>query len=513
MSDDVAGLSHAREKIAPRGGLMQSTLDLVDQHPWRAFSAFAAIHIVVWTLAPWFLFPNLPLDLIEALTYGREWQLGYDKLPPLPWWIVEILYRLFHADIAYYAFAQLTVIAAFACVFRLALTLTSARAALAAVLIVDGLHYFTSTSPKFNHDVIQLPFWALAGLSYYYALRTQRLAYWGLLGIALGGAFWAKYFVAMLAVPLALFILVDRDARASLRSAGPYVTAVVALVIAAPHLVWLVQNDFLPLHYVEARATPPRGWYDHGWRPLEFALGQAAWLLPSLAIAANLFVARREVAAFNVDAFSRRIVTLLTFGPFALLLAASAVTGGKLIGMWGYPLWLFLGLWLVLRIGPVTEPRRFIRLGWTWAAATLVYVIAFVIYMAVDPLTRPTYRAELFPGKAVAQALAGRFKQETGEPVAYVIAPMYFGGNVSHYAREAPRTVIDGDLRRVPWIDPADLRRRGALVMWVESDPNRVPEPYRALAGDAVPRQPLQFPAILGKGVHTIGWTIVPPKP
>ena len=279
---------------------------------------------MVWTLAPWLLFPNLPLDLIEALTYGREWQLGYDKLPPLPWWTVEILYRLFHADIAYYAFAQVTVVAAFACVFRLALTLTNARAALAAVLIIDGLHYFTSTSPKFNHDVIQLPFWALAGVSYYYALRTQRLVHWVLLGIALGGAFWAKYFVAMLAVPLALFILLDRDARASLRTAGPYVTAMVALVIAAPHLVWLVQNDFLPLHYVEARATPPRGWYDYGWRPLEFALGQAAWLLPSLAISANLLVARREVASFNVDAFSRRIVTLLTFGPCALLLAASA---------------------------------------------------------------------------------------------------------------------------------------------------------------------------------------------
>jgi hypothetical protein len=144
---------------------------------------------------------------------------------------------------------------------------------------------------------------------------------------------------------------------------------------------------------------------------------------------------------------------------------------------------------------------------------TLIYVIAFVIYMAIDPRLRQTYRAELFPGASVAHELATRFRQETGQPVAYVIAPMYFGGNVSHYADEAPRTVIDGDLSRVPWIDPADLKRRGAVVMWVESDPNRVPEPYRALTGEAVPRQPLQFAAIWGKWVHTIGWTIVPPQP
>ena len=51
----------------------------------------------VWTALPALLYPNLPLDLIEALTYGREWQLGYDKLPPLPWWLVEIVYRLARA--------------------------------------------------------------------------------------------------------------------------------------------------------------------------------------------------------------------------------------------------------------------------------------------------------------------------------------------------------------------------------------------------------------------------------
>ena len=55
---------------------------------------------------PTLLYPNLPLDLIEALIYGREWQLGYDKLPPLPWWLVEIAYRSAGHDFAYYLLAQ-----------------------------------------------------------------------------------------------------------------------------------------------------------------------------------------------------------------------------------------------------------------------------------------------------------------------------------------------------------------------------------------------------------------------
>src|SRR3984893_16310873 len=114
-------------KITPRG-LMQRATDFVDQHPWRAFLCFGAVHFVVWTLTPWLLFPNLPLDLIEALTYGREWQLGYDKLPPLPWWTVEILYRLFHSDFAYYCLGQISVVVAFAAVWALMLRIATPAA-------------------------------------------------------------------------------------------------------------------------------------------------------------------------------------------------------------------------------------------------------------------------------------------------------------------------------------------------------------------------------------------------
>ncbi len=491
-----------------------AVLDFVEANPAGGFAVFALFHFVLWTILPTILYPNLPLDLIEALTYGREWHIGHDKLPPLPWWIIEILYRLFHADIAFYAFAQITVLAAFTLVFRLALPMTGALGALAAVMIVDGLHYYTSTSPKFNHDVIQLPFWALAGIAYYYALRTGRIVHWLLLGFALGMAFWAKYFVVILAFPLALFLLMDRNARPALRTPGPYVTALVALLIASPHLWWLVQNDFLPINYVEARALPPQGFLDHIRRPLSFAFGQFAWSLPCLAIAASLFLKRPDkIVPYDVDSFSRRIVTLLTFGPMVTLLIASAITGGKLIGMWGYPFWLFLGLWLVLRAGKIYERERFVVLGRVWLIVTACYAIAFIIDMAVTPQLTNTYRAELYPGDVIAKELAARFKSETGEPVRYVIGSMYEGGNVSHYAAEQPRTIIDGTFKRAPWIDPADVKRHGALVVWVAPDPAQVPDELRALAGNAVAREPLVVPRRRGKGTAVIGWTIVKPQP
>src|SRR5580704_9608898 len=116
---------------------------LIERRPEKAFVAFAVLHVALWTILPTTLFLNLPLDLIEALTYGREWQIGYDKLPPLPWWLVEITYRLFGPDLFYYLLAQISVIAAFVAVWTVARQLVGRLGALVAILIIDGLHYFT----------------------------------------------------------------------------------------------------------------------------------------------------------------------------------------------------------------------------------------------------------------------------------------------------------------------------------------------------------------------------------
>src|ERR1700729_3669274 len=122
---------------APRPAFGSGFIDWIEAAPRAAFAAFPALHFAVWTALPALLYANLPLDLIEALTYGREWQLGYDKLPPLPWWLVEIAHRAAGSDAAYYALAQAAVVIAFAFVFATARPLVGTLGALVAVLIID----------------------------------------------------------------------------------------------------------------------------------------------------------------------------------------------------------------------------------------------------------------------------------------------------------------------------------------------------------------------------------------
>jgi 4-amino-4-deoxy-L-arabinose transferase-like glycosyltransferase len=504
----VDGFSPARQ---PASGLASTLLANVGERPWMGFFLFAAAHAAIWTLLPFALYPNLPLDLIEALTYGREWQLGYDKLPPLPWWLVEIAYRTFDSDFAYYCLGQISVLAAFAAVWALMLRIATPGAALAAILIIDGLHYFNFTAPKFNHDVIQLPFWALAGLSFHGALRTGRLGHWAVLGMALGLAFWAKYFVVILGLPLVLFMLFDREARRCLATLGPYLAAAIGLVIVAPHLIWLYDNHWLPLNYASVRATAKNGFFDHFSRPAMFAFAQLFWLLPAIIISLPLFQRPYERDATAAGDQDRRILALLTFGPAITVIAASALSGRGLVTMWGYPLWLFLGPWIVVSVSSRVDRTCMARVAGLWGAVTAVYALTFITQYAVLPFYDHRYRAVLFPGDRLAQEISTRFRAQTSAPLVYVVGTMWVGGNIGHYAADHPRTLIDGDPRRAPWIDLADLSVSGAAVVWTAGDPNTLPAPYVPVAGNAALQPPFTVPMRRGNGEVAVGWAIIRP--
>ncbi|RDV04914.1 glycosyltransferase family 39 protein [Undibacter mobilis] len=489
----------------------------VEAAPQRALVAILALHALVWTVLPDLLYPNLPLDLIEALTYGREWQLGYDKLPPLPWWLVEIAWRLAGHDFAYYLLAQIAVVVALAFVYAAARPLAGPVGALAAVLIVDGLHYLNYTAAKFNHDVIQLPFWAMAGYALHRGLRRGRLADWLLLGLAIGILVWAKYFVVVLVAPMVALALIDQDARKALMTPGPYVAAVVALIIAAPHLIWLVANDFLPFAYAEHRAVLPRGWYDHLWHPFKFAIGQFGFMIPALIIALPLFWPRKTAdeapPAGAAGDFDRRIVTWLAFGPCAVVLLLGVVSGRGAIAMWGYPLWLFLGLWLVLTARRPLDGARLTRIVVTWAIVLAALAAAFIVNYEILPRFDHRYRAVFFPGEALAREITTRTRAITGQAPVYVIGSMWDGGNIGHYAKSRPRVLIDGKPERAPWIDLNDLRARGAIIVWTDADTTVVPPMYRTVAPDAAVQPSFTLPYRRGPGSVEIGWAILLPKP
>jgi hypothetical protein len=342
-----------------------------------------------------------------------------------------------------------------------------------------------------------------------------------LLAFALAGAFWCKYFAIVLAIPLVLFLVVDRDARACLATGKPYIAAAAFLLLLAPHLLWIWDNDFVSLKYVSVRAAETTGAAGHLIFPLQFAAWQAWYLLPSLAIALPLMVRREAEPDVEVGNFDRRIVILLALGPAATLFCISLISGRGVLPMWGYPLWLFLGVLIVLAAKTRVDCEKLSRLALLWAICFVSFAIAFSLNYGVVILHKrdPRFQA-FFPGEKLTQEITRRYTVIAGKPPAYVIGSIWIGGNVSYFAPGRPGLLIDGLPGRAPWIDLSDLKRKGAAVVWTgpNSDDglghatNELPPLVRRVAGKAQVQQPFTLPYGRGGGTADVGWAILPPE-
>ncbi len=87
--------------------------------------------------------------------------------------------------------------------------------------------------------------------------------------------------------------------------------------------------------------------YQYITYPVMWVLSQAFFIFPTLILLGLILFPRRGAAAnaqVPIDAFTRRYVTMLAFGPFAIVTIIGLVSGRAPIATWGYPLWLFLPL-------------------------------------------------------------------------------------------------------------------------------------------------------------------------
>jgi hypothetical protein len=404
--------------------------------------------------------------------------------------------------------------------------------ALIAVAALEAVHFYNMSVVKFAHDQMQLPFWALTGLFFWRAIVRGRTIDWMLAGLFLAGAFWSKYAVFALAVTLGLILLLDPIARRAWRTPGPYVMAAVFAIAIAPNAWWLVTNDFIPLRYVDDRAASAASWSQYLLFPLRWIGGQFLYLLPALALLALLYLPRRSVTpepAGETAAFNRRYVGALALGPFAVTTIIAAVLGRQAIAMWGYPLWSFMPLAILLFWPPALETAQLRR----FAAAALTVLIAFPVGFAIaelgEPLIRDRAKATQFPGRLLAETLTRQWRERTGTPLTYVggavvlangigprtvaAAGQFTANNVAVYSPDRPHVIVNGELGLSPWIDVADLERRGAVFVWQPQEKG-LPENIRR----QFPRAELQPPMTLAR--HTlyprrgalIYYAILPPR-
>jgi len=479
-------------------------------------AAFLALHVVVWGAVGALSQHNLPLDVIEQLAWGREWQWTYFKHPPLPAWIIEIAAALTGgSDRALFFVGPLAGALALFLIWRLAADIVGPRTALLAALVQEGNYYLTFFAPEFNHNVVLLPLWALIGWTARRAIVLGRRRDWIFLGVAAALGMLGKYATGVLLLAIGLFILLEPGARRQLRTLGPWLGLGTMLLVLAPHIVALPGVHYGPLLFPFERTEPETRSVDHLLFPLRFARAQVLDVLLVLLLLAVAFLDRRRTgeAGTSVSPRDRRLVAVLCFGPILICMALSAAMGAMFKQVWAAPFWDFISLFVLVFVPFGRIPRisgRFLAL---WLLVFLAGAAAYGAQFAGQTLVgRKPLRGE-FPGPELARAIdAGWHQAEGDRPLRYVAGDVWYAGNVAFYLwQERPSVLIDGDRTKSPWVKPADIVCDGIVLVWqkaFERDGllSRFPE------AQPQPEIDLSWHTWNSKPPHiAFGWAIVPP--
>lgn len=184
-----------------------------------------------------------------------------------------------------------------------------------ALALVPGCFVFGTLATP---DAAQLFFWTLALCFTWRALESGRLTDWVLAGLVIGISLYVKYVLVLYFPSLLLCLLLTPRGRMKLRTAGPYLAVLVALVVFVPVFAWQQQSvgwDALRYHLSERHTLAL-----FSLRGLSlYVLIHAAFLSPLFyffSLAAIVWAGRQTVKAADHHAaflFSFSAVTLLFF--------------------------------------------------------------------------------------------------------------------------------------------------------------------------------------------------------
>ncbi|OWJ66378.1 hypothetical protein BWR60_14440 [Inquilinus limosus] len=451
--------------------------------------AFVSAGFAAWTLLPAWLAGNLHPDTLEGLYWGQHWLWGYHKHPPLAAWSSELVHAVFgSANWAYYALSQAFIAAAFAGIWLLARDIAGRRAALAAVILLALTHYTTYATPRFNPNVVQFAFWAWTMALFWRAFTRDRAVWWVLTGIAAGLGLLAKYSIGVLLATLLAYLLLSPAGRRHFVRPGLYLGLAACLLVIAPHLLWLVRNDFVPLGYLAERSDGtligPAG---HIVGPLAFLGDQAFAIVPMLLAALiGLGASGRDQATSIAHLARRRLrspaglyLAFVYLVPIAVLAFASAATGIRIRTMWGMSFVLALPPLLALLLPGLAAPGPAAgRLRAFALTAAPAFMVAFIVLMLVKPGLSGAPNIMNLDGPALSAAAESLWQRSQPGAPGTVIGTIPEAGTISLYGSARPQVFEDADPTLSPWVDPERLVHDGAVYA-----SRREPVPGRPIAG------------------------------
>tara|TARA_B100001057_G_C22810586_1_gene935240 strand:- start:234 stop:1556 length:1323 start_codon:yes stop_codon:yes gene_type:complete len=413
-------------------------MNVLNKNINNIFFIFALMHLIIWTLIPSLTNKNLPLDTIEALAWGSNLDWGFNKHPPMSAFFSKVFFNIFGSqDWAYYLLSQIFVVIAFYYVFRLANEiLANIKLSLISVLLLESIFFYNFTSPEYNVNVCQLPFWSLVAYYSWKIYDTKKIKFSDCFLVSLFAAvgFLSKYLFIYLLVSIDLLFIYLIFIKKTKKFDFKYlITLEIFLILLVPHLIWLFNNEFITLIYgLNRTGFDEIGILNHFKYPIIFLLKQIGILIPFFIL---IWLLTKKIQ-FRINFKDGKLLFLLAVSilPILLIFLTSVITGAKVRTMWMTPFYLFFGI-LFLYI--FQAQINFKKINSFLSVFLFLFFLSPILYAYIS-ISQTDKRTD-YPGKEIAAKVQIVWEQDFDKEIEFVTGDEWKAGNLTYHLKSNPK--------------------------------------------------------------------------
>ena len=412
-------------------------MNVLNKNINNIFFIFAITHLIIWTMIPSLTNSNLPLDTIEALAWGSNLDWGFNKHPPMSAFFSEVFYNIFGSqDWAFYLLSQIFVVISFYFIFKFAFEiLGNIKLSLISVLLLEAIYFFNFTTPEFNVNVCQLPFWSLVIYYSWKIYDAKEIQFYDcfLIGLFAAIGFLSKYLFVYLLLSISLLFIYVIYKKFKKFDFKYLIIIEIFLVLLVPHLIWLFDNDFITVSYgLKRSGLEESEILNHIKYPITFLLKQLGILIPFFFLM-WLLIKKIEIK-FNFD--DKKFLFLLSISilPIFLIFITSAITGSKIRTMWMTPFYLPLGIFSIYLFRSQINLKNInsFLVGFLFLFFLSPSLYAYISIIKTDKRTD-------YPGKEIAAKVQFTWEQDFEEEIEFVTGDEWKAGNLSYHLKSRPK--------------------------------------------------------------------------
>jgi hypothetical protein len=283
--------------------------------------------------------------------------------------------------------------------------------------------------------------------------------------------------------------LADPRRRIYFRSIAPWATALVGAVLIAPHLAWLMRENFPPLQWMTGDRRAVGSMAVRLWLPVSYLASTLAYTV--LAVVLFLWRVHPPAAGWRDMVFprepQRRMAVLIFWLPMLLPIVVATASQRTLLALWNMP---SLGLLpVVLMSSPFVVASRIaaIRIAGFAVTFSLLALLVSPIVAAVKLVTGVENDASYVP--AVVAAVEREWRNQTDRPLEILAGSFGLASSVAFTLKDRPSTYADFEPYLSPWVNAEALMHKGIAVVCPPRDADCMKELQKLTAKRPAVRQ------------------------